>query len=457
LVSPAADLNRGLGAAGVFKCRTGFNKEPRLPDESILSDDFLRQLVSVGEVDVLIGVPTYNNAGTVGNLVQALDQAVVRNFARERVVIVNADGGSRDGTPGAILAKPVEQYDARHGFMQLRTVHRVSTRYRGHPSLASALRTILGAADLLSAKSCAVISPASLHVTPEWIENLVRPTLKDNFHYVAPLYKRNKGNGLLIQQALYPLVRAAYGQRIRELHAEDFGFSGTFAAHCLNHQAWHEAAVQRGPATWMAVQALSSGFRVCQSFLGIKSRSESSADGDAVSAIQSTIGTLFWCLDANEPPWIEKTGSEPVPTFGSDHDLSDEPFRFNRKRLLELFHSGVTELSPILTQVLHPETLAAVQLVAAGGSETVRFEDELWVRVLYDCAASYHGKVISRDHLLQLLTPLYRGRVCSILNTQRALSAEQIEQGTEKLCLEFERLKPYLHERWTAGSGGHHE
>ena len=134
-----------------------------MPDQAILSDEFVRQLVGVGEVDILIAVPTYNNAATVGHLVQALDEVVLNQFARARVVIVNVDGGSRDGTPEAILATPAE-HNSGHGLLQLRTVHRVTTRYAGQPSSTTALRMILGAADLLSAKSCAVLSPASTHL-----------------------------------------------------------------------------------------------------------------------------------------------------------------------------------------------------------------------------------------------------------------------------------------------------
>jgi hypothetical protein len=105
-----------------------------------------------------------------------------------------------------------------------------------------------------------------------------------------------------------------------------------------------------------------------------------------------------------------------------------------------------------LGQILSAETLTAVQAASLQSADSLRFEDDLWVRVLYDFAASYHRTVISRDHLLQVLLSLYRGRVCSTLNAQRSLSAERIEQGTEELCLEFERLKPYLLERWKVGS-----
>ena len=67
-----------------------------MADESILTDKFLRQLIDVGEADVLVGVPTYNNAATVGQVVQAIRAGLLKYFPRERAVIVNADGGSRD-------------------------------------------------------------------------------------------------------------------------------------------------------------------------------------------------------------------------------------------------------------------------------------------------------------------------------------------------------------------------
>jgi hypothetical protein len=423
-----------------------------LPDQAILSDDFVRQLVSVGEVDILLGVSTYNNAATIGRLLRAIDEVVLNQFARARVVIVNVDGGSRDGTPDSILAKPVEDHRSGRGLLQLRTVHRVSTRYAGHPSSSLALRTLLAAADLLSAKSCAVLSPTSVQVTAEWIEKLVRPTFQDNFDYVAPLYRRSKYDGLLIREGLYPFGRAAYGQRVRELHAEEFGFSGKFAVHCRAHEAWNQNAVQLGPMTWMAIESLSAGYNVCQTFLGTKNRAESAANGDSVSPMQRTLGTLFWCLDAAPAAWSERVGSEGITTFGPACELSDEPIRANRKRLFELFKNGVSELSAILGQVLNTETLLAVQAASAQSADSFRFDDELWVRVLYDFAASYHHAVINRDHLLQVLLPLYRGRVCSTLNAQRSLSAAHIEERTEHLCMEFERLKPYLLERWKVGS-----
>ena len=68
--------------------------EKRLAEDSFLTDDFLRQLINVGEVDILVGLPTHNNAKTVGPIVQSIQAGILRDFPRERAAIIRkADAG----------------------------------------------------------------------------------------------------------------------------------------------------------------------------------------------------------------------------------------------------------------------------------------------------------------------------------------------------------------------------
>jgi hypothetical protein len=55
-----------------------------------------------------------------------------------------------------------------------------------------------------------------------------------------------------------------------------------------------------------------------------------------------------------------------------------------------------------------------------------------------------------RGHLLQALTPLYLGRAGSFVLENLESDAPQVDLRLEELCLAFERLKPYLQERWKA-------
>jgi hypothetical protein len=200
----------------------------------------------------------------------------------------------------------------------------------------------------------------------------------------------------------------------------------------------------------MALGAISSDFRCCQTFLGQKTPPATSSGPDIVAAVCRNVAALFWCIESRQLVWKERTGSEPVPTIGSDHDLTSEPVRVNRKRMLDMFRSGVSGLTTILETILEPGTHAQIQRIAALDDRRVKFAADIWVKTLYEFAAAYHHSVLNRDHLIQALVPLYRGRIYSFLLEHHDSSPEEIETDTETLCLEFEHQKPYLLEKWKA-------
>src|SRR5437868_2940544 len=162
----------------------------QMADESILSDDFIRQLIDVGEVDILVGVPTHNDAKTVAPAMRAIQEGIVKTFPRERAVILNADGGSNDGTPDVIMGASIDDLHRSFNGYTLRTLHAISTRYANAPSSAAALRTILAAADWLRAQACTVICPESANIEAEAVANLLRALYRELFDLVAPGHRR---------------------------------------------------------------------------------------------------------------------------------------------------------------------------------------------------------------------------------------------------------------------------
>jgi glucosylglycerate synthase len=421
-----------------------------LAEDILLGDDFLRQLMSVGEVDLLVAIPTYNNVGTVAQAIHVIEDSYQQNFVRDRVVILNVDGGSTDHTTDAVVSMNGRKAAAHRGITSLRTVHRVTTQYGRTPSQGMALRTILAAADLLRARSCAIVSPATSNLDPSWIANLLRPAYRQDFAFVAPLYARTKFQGLLARNLLYPMSRAVFGLRIREMYSDEWGFSGRLATECLGQSLWGDEAVRARPEAWMAVTAICSGMKCCQSFLGPRLPPPPGSGPDIVETIRQTVGNLFWCFETFQEHWMDRTGTETVPTFGSDHELTPEDAPASQEKTFELFRTGVKELDDILSSILRPETLAQIRKIAGVEAGKFRFDSELWVQTLYEFAASYHRTVIARDHILQALVPLYRGQLYSFLLEHRESSLEEMEADSEALCLEFERQKPYLIARWKA-------
>ena len=342
---------------------------------------------------------------------------------------------------------PSTMWSGVPSIVALRTLHSISTQYGNSIARGTALRTIMAAAELLRARACAVISPESTNINPEWLRALLKPIYVEDFDLVLPTYARHKFDGLLITNLLYPMTRALYGLRIREPYASEFAFSGRLGSQFLAQTSWNDEGVRAGCEVRLTLAAIASGSRICQSFVRTKPHIERHA-ADLVPALRQTIGVLFSSMEPNFSLWSGKTGSQAVPTAGAEQQFDLDPLRVNRKRLHEGFRTGVAELESVFQSILSPDTLAELQRLARQEEDDFHYPADLWVKTIYEFAAAHHRAIISRDHVIQALAPLFRGRAFTFLVENRNSSASDVESHVETLCLEFERQKPYLLEMW---------
>lgn len=417
-------------------------------DESLLPDDLLRQLIAVGEVDLLVGIPTLNHAKTVGQVVRAVQIGFVKYFPRERAVLINLDGGSTDGTPEQIRATSIDDFRPLLAAQPLRTLHRITTPYPGPPGRAGALRTLLAAADLVRAKACAVVSPDLENITPEWIDALIRPVYKGGFDLITPLYQRHKFDGLLISNLIYPMVRAIYGYRIREPLGPEFGLSGRFARSLLAGEGAVRTPSVYGIDLAITAAAAARGNRIGQSFLGPKVHASRQDEPTLPEALRQSVGALFEQMERDAAVWLPRNGSAPLPVFGFEYAMRLEPIRINKRRMLETFRAGVRELSTLFEAILSEGTRESIHQRAGMDDKAFRYPDDLWVKTVYEFAAAFHHGALHRSHLIQALTPLYLGRACSFVLENTDAGSEEVGKRIEALCLEYERQKAELIERW---------
>jgi len=103
----------------------------------------------LGDAELVVGIPSYNNAPTIGHVVRAAAAGLAKHFPGRRAVIVNSDGGSRDGTPDVVAGAGPGSPQAILASHPLGPVHKILTPYHGVPGKGSALRTIFAIAALL--------------------------------------------------------------------------------------------------------------------------------------------------------------------------------------------------------------------------------------------------------------------------------------------------------------------
>jgi glycosyltransferase involved in cell wall biosynthesis len=418
-------------------------------------DDFIRpelasELARVGPADILVGIPSYNNARTIAHVVRAVSGGLAKYYPDRTCLLVNSDGGSSDGTPQLVLNTETGELPMLLVAHRSRPLRRLATNYVGLPGKGSAFRTIFRIAELVGAKACAVVDSDLRSITPEWIELLIEPVLGQGMDYVSPLYSRHKYDGTITNSIVYPLTRALYGQRVRQPIGGDFGFSGPFAIRLLADGVWDTDIARYGIDIWMTSMALANGFRVCQSYLGAKIHDAKDPGADLNAMFTQVVGTVFDLMESYDAVWRRVTGSADVPTFGFRYTVGVEPVAVNTDRMITLFRQGVGDLKGVWERMLSAETCAALRTTSELPPEQFCFPPELWVKAVYEAAASYHRRALARDHLLKAMIPLYLGRTAGFVLQTTSSSSEAVEDEIERLCTLFESTKPYLLERWSA-------
>ncbi len=420
-------------------------------DSTPLLEDAKKQADAIGQADIVVGLPSFNNAKTIGHVVHAVQAGLAKYFPNRKCVLVNSDGGSKDTTADIVRQTGIENLATILVSHPQFPVNKIITGYHGIPGKGSAFRTIFALAKRLDAKACCVVDSDLRSITPEWLELLIDPVIDNGFDFVAPLYSRHKFDGTITNSIVYPLTAALYGQRIRQPIGGDFGFSGRLAQHYLSKkEVWDTDVARFGIDIWMTTTAIGDNFKVCQSYLGAKLHDAKDPGADLTAMFTQVVGSVFVLMEIHQNVWMQTNGSAPVPSFGFHYHVGVEPIRVNVDRMLENFRLGCRELAPFWKKCLAQNVLDELAQIAATEKDKFHFSDELWVRTVYDFALTYTRREHPVDHLLRSMIPLYLGRTASFVMEMAEASSEEVEERLEKLCKVYESLKPDLIKRWAA-------
>jgi glycosyltransferase involved in cell wall biosynthesis len=328
------------------------------------------------------------------------------------------------------------------------TVPIIATPYEGIPGKGSAFKAIFEIADALNAKACAVVDSDLRSITPEWVELLLKPVLREESEFVAPLYHRHKFDGTITNSIVYPLSRALYGRRVRQPIGGDFGFSGKLARFYLSKDVWETDVARFGIDIWMTTTAVANGYEVSQSFLGAKIHDTKDPGADLSAMLYQVVSATFGLMETYPDVWKQVRGSEPVRTYGFQYAVGLEQVNVNVERMLGIFREGLRNLREIWTAVLGRGDFGEVESLGSAGAGAFRFPRGLWSRIIYDYALAYHWKKLPAEHLIKSLTPLYLGRTASFVLEMRDADQSGAEEEIERLCEEFEKNKDHLLNNW---------
>jgi len=396
-----------------------------------------KRIEEIDSADILVGVPCYNNESTIMHVIQMITHGLARHYRDRRSVIFIADGGSTDDTREVAKEFQIKPWQEK-----------IVSIYRGPAGKGTALRSVFEAADRLNVSVCAMVDSDLRSITADWVKYLLDPVLERGYQFVAPVYVRHKFDGTITNNIVYNLTRALYGKRIRQPIGGDFAISRDVARFYSDQDVWLTDVARFGIDIWMTTSAITQGFRICQSNLGVKVHDVKDPGQHLGPMFQQVLSALFSLMERNERCWKEIKGSEPLETFGFEGASEPEPVNVNLEFMIDLFKTGFQQFSSLWREILSEESFKQVNKAACMGLAEFHLPTESWVKILYELAATYRHWTVNRNKLLDIMTPLYFARVASFVRQSWNLSSREAEDLVEEQAVRFEEQKGYLIKIW---------
>jgi glycosyltransferase involved in cell wall biosynthesis len=396
-----------------------------------------KRVEEIEHSDILVGIPCYNNEKTIAHVIQMVSHGLFHHYKDLRSVIMIADGGSTDDTREAAKEFEIKPWQEK-----------IVTIYRGPAGKGSAFRSVFETAKRLQVKACVVVDSDLRSITSDWIKYLLEPILEKGYHFVSPVYSRYKYDGTITNNIVYNLTRALYGLRIRQPIGGDFAFSGELAAYYMAQDVWDTDVARYGIDIWMTTNAITNNFRICQSNLGVKIHDAKDPGESLGPMFRQVVHTLFVLMEQNEKDWKDVRGSRTVPMFGLKDFLSPDPIKVNLDRLVSEYKTGFRQFKGLYRDIFSSDCYEELKKCAGKPKTKFVMPVKTWVMVLYEIAGTFHHWKDNRTQLVNLVTPLYLGRVASFINTTRRMTSSQAEEIVEEHARVFEDNKNYLLEVW---------
>ncbi|MBR9677085.1 glycosyltransferase [Candidatus Woesearchaeota archaeon] len=384
-----------------------------------------------GGCDLIVGIPSYNEADSISYVVKQVDAGITKYFPTLKALIVNVDNDSPDNTKKAFLE----------------TITKTPKHYISTPPKTKGkgrnFHNLFLLAQQLNPQATVVVDADLKSITPEWVLHLAGQVMNGH-DFISPLYLRHKYDGTITNQLVYPLVFSLIGKNIRQPIGGDFAFSTRLASHWLE-QDWKESTHQFGIDNFMTLHALMGDFSVCQTGLGVKDHKPSAPKLGYMFV--EVIDTLFENLLQNNHLFEQKDQTLEVPKSGLKEmgtpkklTLEDIGIDLNVmiKNTIELFE----EYKPLIYNILDEKTYQSIEQMLQNNN--INIDSKQWAKIIYDFMIAFHNNPKQKLEIVECLKPLYFARNISFIKQTINHSCQEAEQLILKQAQTFRELKPYL-------------
>ncbi|MBN1534689.1 MAG: hypothetical protein JXA20_18610 [Spirochaetes bacterium] len=393
-----------------------------------------------GGYELVIGLPSFMEADSIGHVVRQVDQGLRTYFGGLRSIILNLDNHSEDDTRSAFMA-----VDTAAPKKYISTPQYV--RGKGN-NLMNMVRFAARQGDSL--RAAAVFDTDLRSITPEWVRQLVGPVI-EGYDFVLPWYRRHQFDGTITNHLCYPLIFGLLGERVRQPIGGEYAFSPKMLSH-LNGIPWPPMARLYGVDIFLSLTAISGGHRLCQAELGVKVHKASAPKLGPMFA--QVVTTLFDMLLARKDRWTGG-GREPggMVTIGGIETGSPQELAVDMGEMKGRVRGEFIRHRDILKGILNGYLFRQIEQMV--DEDRYRYGSLLWAQTVYESLHAYdRGNAAAKRGIIEALKPLHLARAVTFNYETFRSSMDYAEELVEEQARAFRSMRPFLAGLYEAKAGG---
>jgi hypothetical protein len=397
-----------------------------------LKPEIVKQSKAIKPLDILVGVLCKDVETTVLNVLNVVNDGLYSYYPDLKKAIVVSQGASTDDTDEAIGL-----------FQPNNDIPMIVTKDITDAGKGAGIRTILEIAHHTQAKCVILIDGDLLSIKPEWIRAISTPIVFGIADLTVPYYIRDKYDGVITNNLVYPFTRAVYGINVRQPIAGEFGLSKQLYEKLRKHPMFPP---NFGVDIFIVTVAAANKMEIKEGLFALKihrsTRRYIEPEKFLIPMFRSVTGSMLELAKYYEDIWKKREPSIHNLRFNGHIGRKPIPVKIDVKDLNKNFIKELKEIHDNLFNYLSKKTLKSLNTNIENGN----IDSELWSKIVYEFAASYKNIKTSKDKklLIDALKTLWIGRFASYTKETKDMNLNQAEQVIQKQAQIFEHNFDYF-------------
>jgi len=398
-----------------------------------LSPELIEQCNKIKPIDIMVGVLCKDVETTVINVLNVINEGLYTYFPDNKKAIVITEGESNDKTSDAIEL-----------FEPYCSIEKIYTKDIAKGGKGAGIRTILEIAHATDTKCVVLMDADLLSIKPVWIQTIANPIIYGRADLTVPYYIRDKYDGVITNNLVYPFTRALYGLDVRQPIAGEFALSKILYEILRKHPLF---PIDFGIDIFIVTVAAAEGLKVKEGLYSLKIHESTSRylepEKLLVPMFKKVTGSMFELAKYYETFWRNKEKNNENILYRNSFSKKPIPVKIHIENLKKTYKNEYLLIKSKIQEILPKEISEELDKII---DNYTAFNPELWAEIVYNYAAAYKSaqNIEQKNLLIDTLKTIWIGRFVSYALETKDMDIDEAEKVLQKQAEIFEQKLDYL-------------